>query len=114
MMKQTRPTLSYARPAVIERRGSKLALVSLILAAYTGVMEFVLLSSCATAWNWHDRLIVGAYFSMFLAFICSFAFGVAAKRGRSELRRCALFTWGMTVPAAVGLLCYLVCYPPRH
>jgi len=113
-MRQTRPTLSYARPAVIERRGTKLALVSLVLAAYTGVMEFVLLSSCATAWHWRDRLIVGAYLSILLAFVCSFAFGIAAKNSRSELRRCALFVWGMTAPAVVGLLYFVVCHPPRY
>jgi len=115
-MPDQKPTLSYANPATVQARRSRLAIISLVLSAYTAVVAIVLFGSGPSIFYGQDRFALAVYVSILLAFICSFAFGIVAKCNRSDpsLSNCALIAWSGTAFAVVGLLYYAIRNLPSN
>lgn len=115
-MADPKPTLSYADPATIQTKRSRLAIISLVLSAYTAVVAIVLFGSGPVIFYGQDRFALTVYVSILLAFICSFAFAIVAKFNRSDpsLSSCALIAWGGTAIAVVGLLYHAVRNLPSN
>ena len=115
-MADQKPTLSYANPATIHTKRSRLAIISLVLSAYTAVVAIALFGSGPVIFYGQGRFALTVYVSILLAFICSFAFAIVAKCNRSEpsLNNCALIAWSGTAIAVVGLIYYAIRNLPSN
>jgi|SRR5690348_1137202 len=114
-MRQITPTLSYADRAVIRPRVSKVAIVSLILSAYTVVGTIVVLGAGSWLFYGEEPVAIGVILSLPLTFFSSTLLAILAKstRPNSRLSTWALIAMVATVSAMVALLMAGISYLPR-
>lgn len=113
---QTMTTLELADAAAAEqRKGSALAIISLILSIYAVVGTIVLLGAGSWLFYGQESIEIGVIVSLPVTFFCSALFAIVAKSARSDslLSNCALIALGATVPTAVAFVMAGIHYLPN-